>query len=456
MKNGTDLGRSVFSSVNAVKPIVFCLPLLLACSAIGANFLACEKVSAAEEERTPLAAVAVTAEPLTAVAVTTDAGAAAEPAAAQEAEPLAPTPVTAQTAEPLTPTPVVQNEAGTPAASGEALEATTLIPEVEEPDSYVNDYLGFTRTDLVAYLVDHADEYLGTPYKEETVAPVLGEDGHMQCEGFIWDVMLAVTTQNETDIPCGNIRTEPANGGGWVNWSYYHKVDPITFNTKDEMLASGILEKGDVIWSFDVAGPYGLSNSNHVGFFWGDTPHDDKFWESAVATGASVYAGSADGNRISTIESMAQYPSVWWVFKLSPDDGYDPGTWAGLPAAAEKTEESDEASADTEEAEDAVPEKEEAAMEELPIYTEESTEAEPAEEPETADVPVPETADTDTEVIKEKSEEGAAAVKEKDTKKEEKEIVFYNGDEEEQGYYSRLIAEDSALYSGEYYDGYYY
>ena len=303
MKTKTDGGRSVFRFAYAGKPVAAGLSLLLVCAAAGTVFSASETVHA-EEERKPLAAVSVAAEPLVAVAVT------------------------AQTAE---------------TKQYEPLEATSLIPEVKRPDSYVNEYLGFTRTDLVSYLVENADEYLGTPYKEETVAPVLGKNGHMQCEGFIWDVMLAVATKNENDIPCGNILTEPANGGGWVNWSYYHNVDPITFNTKEEMLASGILEKGDVIWSFDYAGPYGLSNANHVGFFWGDNPHDDKFWESAVKTGTEIYAGTADGNRIAEIESMSKTPSVWWVFKLSPDTSYESATWAGLPAAGaassdEKTE----------------------------------------------------------------------------------------------------------------------
>ena len=332
----TERGRSVFHFAYAGKPVAASLSLLLVCAAAGTSFITHETVHA-ENDHKPLAAVAVTAEPLAAVAVTAPAQEKAEPASAAsaKAEPLTAVAVTAQAAE---------------AKQYEPLEATSLIPEVKRPDSYVNDYLGFTRTDLVSYLVENADEYLGTPYKEETVAPVPGKSGHMQCEGFIWDVMLAVATQNENDIPCGNIRTEPANGGGWVNWSYYHNVDPITFNTKEEMLASGILEKGDVIWSFDYAGPYGLSNSNHVGFFWGDDPHDDKFWESAEKTGTEVFAGSADGNRIAGIESMSKTPSVWWVFKLSPDTSYESEEWAGLPGTQavslpeeEETEEAENA-----------------------------------------------------------------------------------------------------------------
>ena len=452
MKKGTDRGRSVCSFAYAAKPIGVGLSLLLACTAIGTSFVVFETIHA-EEDRKPLAAVTATAEPLAAIAVTAQ--------TPEKAEPLTAVTVKADLLTAVAVEPI----------KAEPLEAASLIPEVKKPDSYVNDYLGFTRTDLVSYLVENADEYLGTPYKEETVAPVLGADGHMQCEGFIWDVMRSVATRNETDIPCGNIRTEPANGGGWVNWSYYHHVDPITFNTKEEMLASGILEKGDVIWSFDIAGPYGLSNSNHVGFFWGDDPHDDKFWESAVETGTDFFAGSADGNRIAGIESMTAYPSVWWVFKLSPDTGYDPGAWAGLPAAgmAEPSDKKDE--------EDKSEENKDNSAEDIGEKTAENTAeniveniAEDTADP-TVEQEIPEKDDPAPSVQNGVSEEGISDETGQNTETEPKtasqtpdsnsdsvisasaapqstdEIVFYNGDIEEKGYYTSFGAEEDYYFS---------
>ena len=441
----TEGGRSVFRFAYAGKPVAALLSLLLVCASAGTSFVANERVYA-EEEHKPLAAVAVTAEPLAAITV----------------EPLTAVAVTAQTAE---------------TKQYEPLEATSLIPEVKRPDSYVNDYLGFTRTDLVSYLVENADEYLGTPYKEETVAPVPGKSGHMQCEGFIWDVMLAVATQNENDIPCGNIRTEPANGGGWVNWSYYHNVDPIAFNTKEEMLASGILEKGDVIWSFDYAGPYGLSNSNHVGFFWGDDPHDDKFWESAQKTGTEVYAGAADGNRIAGIESMSKTPSVWWVFKLSPDTSYESESWAGLPAAgaadlsAEKDGEETgrepaEADADATAEDMAGKDSEETETAE---DTQESTESQSGRNGGSAQdtgngqrsdaaqdgVTAQSTAETSPEENPEQgiyTEEDTAyeadVVSSSYESKGTGEMIFYNGQDLDTGYYSSFSQEDDSGYYG--------
>ncbi|MCR4752294.1 MAG: hypothetical protein K5852_08355 [Eubacterium sp.] len=362
-------------------------------------------------------------------------------------------------------------------AAEEVQEEEEAKPEITIPDSYVNDYLGFTRTDLVSYLTDHAEEYLGTPYEEVTKQPVLGLDGHMQCEGFIWDAMRAVATRNETDIPCGNILTEPANGGGWVNWSYYHDVDPISFNTKEEMLSSGILEKGDVIWSFDVSGPYGLSNSNHVGFFWGDDPSDDKFWESAVETDTEFFSGAANGNRIAHIESMSAAPSVWWVFKLSPDESFDAAAWAGMPSVGvigSGADQDNEEAPEDEPAENAAEEPAEEAEESAKASENET--AEGAEEP--AETPKEETAeDTEEEFIEivyggesaraekaaaeEDKQEPVSAPAEKTVKPSDKkdqtgvvyegvnqnigskETVFYTGRDENTGYYA-VVQDETA------------
>ncbi len=143
MKNTTDRGRSVHGCGIAVKPVTVGLSLLLACTAMGASFLASKNVKA-EEERKPLAAVAVTAEPLVATAVAADSVKAAEPLTA-----------VSYAEEALTAVSVVEEEVPLEAVQEEEepLVADSLIPEVAKPESYVNDYLGFTRTELVSYLV---------------------------------------------------------------------------------------------------------------------------------------------------------------------------------------------------------------------------------------------------------------------------------------------------------------
>ena len=464
------------------------MSLSLAVAAIGTGFIVPARVQA-EVYREPLHALRKTPEPLIATAVTAQEEAPEETlvipkkikgplkampvgkaAAVKEPAALKATPVVPGY-EALTATSVdpeqedaaeISEDAGQETLTAESVAAEEVQeevkPEITIPDSYVNDYLGFTRTDLVSYLTDHAEEYLGTPYEEVTKQPVLGLDGHMQCEGFIWDAMRAVATQNETDIPCGNILTEPANGGGWVNWSYYHDVDPISFNTKEEMLSSGILEKGDVIWSFDVSGPYGLSNSNHVGFFWGDDPSDDKFWESAVETDTEFFSGAANGNRIAHIESMSAAPSVWWVFKLSPDESFDASAWAGMPSVGvigsvpDKKEEIPDEEMPENETEDPAETPEDDAEEPAEVPEEEA--AEEKEEEFIEIVYGGESARAEKAAAEEDKQESVAAPAEKTAKPSDekdqsgvvyegvnqnigsKETVFYTGRDENTGYYA--------------------
>ena len=185
---------------------------------------------------------------------------------------------------------------------------------------FLCDYLGFTRDDLVSYLYDNMSTFVGTPYHESpTEVPTPGSDGHMQCEGFIWYVLHAVATENTENIPCGDASTEPyANGGGWVNWLYHGNVRYETYASVDDMLASGTMRKGDIIWLFDAGGPFSYSDYHHTGFFWGDTPSDNRFWHSSELALSTTYAGEKAENRISEIEGMTEESniSVIWVIYL--------------------------------------------------------------------------------------------------------------------------------------------
>ena len=49
---------------------------------------------------------------------------------------------------------------------------------------------------------------------------------------------------------------------------------------KEQMLASGILEKGDIIYMEPV--DWNHSNSDcHIGFFWGSSSSEDLYWHSS-------------------------------------------------------------------------------------------------------------------------------------------------------------------------------
>lgn len=79
------------------------------------------------------------------------------------------------------------------------------------------------------------------------------------------------------------------------------------FKTKSEMLRSGVLEKGDIIWIWNEneGGKYGTSDTHHIRFFWGDTSNQDLFWHSAPN----------GGNRISPITGLSNNVS-YTVMKL--------------------------------------------------------------------------------------------------------------------------------------------
>ena len=210
-------------------------------------------------------------------------------------------------------------------ADGGAAGSQNGSSYTESGSEYVNDYFGFTRSDLVLYLLENQEEYLGTPYEEtegENQEP--GADGHMQCEGFVWNVLHAVAQKNAENVPCweGADTSPYKNGGGWVDWIYSHDIVYDTFSSREEMLASGVLEKGDIIWSFDEGGPMSISDYHHVGFFWGDSSDDDVFWHSSEFAFTETYAGEEGANRISGIEGATENVSEWWVVKLSTDEDF--------------------------------------------------------------------------------------------------------------------------------------
>jgi len=211
--------------------------------------------------------------------------------------------------------------------------------------SYLTDYLGFKREDLVSYLYANMDTFVGTPYHESPDEyPTPGQDGHMQCEGFVWYVLHAVATQNTENIPCGDASTQPyGNGGGWVNWLFSSGVNFEAYDSIDDMLASGTMRKGDIMWLFDAGGPYSISDAHHTGFFWGDTSDDNKFWHSSQVALSQTYAGEEAENRISQIEGMtdASNISVIWVIHLDGSGGTSASATPGEEVIAARRGEAD-------------------------------------------------------------------------------------------------------------------
>lgn len=217
----------------------------------------------------------------------------------------------------------------------------TSIAFLHNPNGsrYISDVVGVTRQQVVDELAAHENDsyYLGTPYKGvndtgNKPRPNGDPGGYspgMQCNGFVAYVLDKVGgTPYQTFV---NTDGHRGNWAALVNWfavCQHNDVISYTFDSKEEMLASGLLQKGDIICAIPYtsvfragADAYGNTVDDHVGFFWGSTSDEDLFWHSAHRPNG---LGSADtlvnGNQISAITPKC-FPSCWVLFPLGPSNG---------------------------------------------------------------------------------------------------------------------------------------
>jgi cell wall-associated NlpC family hydrolase len=107
----------------------------------------------------------------------------------------------------------------------------------------------------------------------------------MNCTGFVAHAYAAVggdvnrIAQNNNHSPWAG----GPGGGGYINaWRWYGYARDLgckmyEFRTVQDMLNSGYAQKGDIIF-FKTDG----SIDCHIGFFWGDNPHDNKMWHQIL------------------------------------------------------------------------------------------------------------------------------------------------------------------------------
>ncbi len=213
-------------------------------------------------------------------------------------------------------------EAGAPvsgsseASPADAAMPMMLIPENPNGSITIEQALGATG-DIVGWLKSHEHDsyYLGTPYKGLDVSEELSPDeymkpngenggaGAMNCTGFVAHVLRHAGA---------DLQRIPRQHPGWYanasNWEYYaneQSVKSYHFDTIQQALDSGKLQKGDVLYfeplDWDAPGA-----DCHIGFFWGDTPSDDRFWHSSTHP--------SEGNQISEITAKAE--STLYVFPI--------------------------------------------------------------------------------------------------------------------------------------------
>ena len=206
----------------------------------------------------------------------------------------------------------------------------------------IDQALGATKT-VESVLSQHENDeyYLTTPYGNKGPH---GDDGaidtwdcwkpkgeygsgaYMNCAGFVVAVLRACGANTSIignyTANDGYNRGNEANASKWDEYCRDNNAVSYTFSSKEQMLASGILEKGDMIYMEPA--DWNHSNSDcHIGFFWGSNSSEDLFWHSSSHADGIVkgyFPNSAGGNVISKI--TPKYPARYYRVIKTLHKGY--------------------------------------------------------------------------------------------------------------------------------------
>ena len=204
---------------------------------------------------------------------------------------------------------------------------TQVKNEVEGGTNYMTS-VGITRESIVRELESHEHDnyYLGTKYVGGDAQSPNGDASYnsgsvgMNCGGFISYVLRKAGLDAETTMEI--MHRTPVNqfGSGlpydWLAGASNYKnliengqISAYAFRTKQELLSSGLAEKGDIIlmWWSDNPGADGADN--HIGFFWGEASDDDVMWHSGTEP--------SSGNQISAITPKTP-GSFYILIKIEP------------------------------------------------------------------------------------------------------------------------------------------
>ena len=203
----------------------------------------------------------------------------------------------------------------------------TVKSEVEGGTNYMTS-VGVTRQAIVRELEAHEDDnyYLGTPYAGGDAQSPNGDASYnsgtvgMNCAGFISYVLRKAGLDAETTMEI--MHQTPVNqyGSGlpydWLAGASNYKnliengnISAYAFRTKQELLSSGLAEKGDIILMWWSNSPGADGADNHIGFFWGEASDDDVMWHSGTEP--------SSGNQISEITPKTP-GSFYILIKIEP------------------------------------------------------------------------------------------------------------------------------------------
>ena len=153
-----------------------------------------------------------------------------------------------------------------------------------------------------------------------------GSGAYMNCTGFVVAVLRACGANTSIignyTAKDGYNRGNETNARKWDEYCRDNNAVSYTFSSKEQMLASGILEKGDIIYMEPA--DWNHSNSDrHIGFFWGSNSSEDLFWHSSSHADGIVkgyFPNSAGGNVISKI--TPKYPARYYRVIKTLHKGY--------------------------------------------------------------------------------------------------------------------------------------
>ena len=206
----------------------------------------------------------------------------------------------------------------------------------------IDQALGATKT-VESVLSQHENDeyYLTTPYGNKgphgeggaidtwdcwKPKGEYGSGAYMNCTGFVVAVLRACGADTSIignyTAKDGYNRGNETNASKWDEYCRDNNAVSYTFSSKEQMLASGILEKGDIIYMEPV--DWNHSNSDcHIGFFWGGNSSEDLFWHSSSHADGIVkgyFPNSAGGNVISKI--TPKYPVRYYRVIKTLHKGY--------------------------------------------------------------------------------------------------------------------------------------
>lgn len=205
---------------------------------------------------------------------------------------------------------------GAPGSTGNSFKKKAVVVNATKTLSVA---LGFDGTKIITELSAHQNDsyYLGTPYRplrnptnlHELLYPNgdKREDGFsgMNCTGFV-----AYVTQkcgaNLTQIGKMGLRGGVCNASNWFRYFKSANIEYYKYNSVSELLKSGKARQGDIIYCEPVSWNQPGADC-HIGFFWGRTSGENKFWHSSTMPGS--------GNQISGIVP-ASSPSYYYLVKM--------------------------------------------------------------------------------------------------------------------------------------------